>query len=93
MFLWFIKFRNLLDFLSILPVLVAQNKLLLRSDPLLVKSTVFHHVLRLAQLVRIVRLLSFLEGVQAIDLMFKIIDDVYHSTRGEARQDRAGQAC
>ena len=88
MFLWFIKFRNLLDFLSILPVLVAQNKLLLRSDPLLAKSTVFHHVLRLAQLVRIVRLLSFLEGVQAIDLMFKIIDDVYHSTRGEIRQGK-----
>lgn len=82
MFLWFVKFRNLLDFFSILPVLVAQNKMLLHDDPLLAKSTVFHHVLRLAQLVRIVRLLSFLDGVQAIDLMFKIIDDVYHSTRG-----------
>lgn len=77
MFLWFFTFRNLLDFVTILPVLVSSNDLLS-------KSTVFHHVMRLARLVRVLRLLSFLEGVQAIDLMFKIIDDVYHATRGTA---------
>ena len=80
-YLWFIKFRNLLDFVSILPVLISQSNP--GTDLLLTKSTVFHHVLRLAHLVRVLRVLSFLQNVQAIDLMFKIIDDVYHSTRGK----------